>query len=158
MKNSRTNSPKQSKEKPLKRFQNGPAGTNTSLKRRVNETQTNESSKNRREILKRLGIQETNSGVFSGEWSGSGKLLESVSPIDGEVIARVRTATPEEYERTVQRAEEAFGKWQTVPAPKRGELVRQLGNALREAKSDLGWLVSVEAGKITAEGQGEVQE
>src|SRR5262249_51342166 len=87
-----------------------------------------------------------------------GKLLDSVSPIDGEVIARVRTATPEEYEQTMQRAQEAFRKWQTVPAPKRGELVRQLGNALREAKSDLGWLVSVEAGKITAEGQGEVQE
>jgi aldehyde dehydrogenase (NAD+) len=159
MKSSGASSPKKiATKKPLKRFQNGPAGANTSLKRGLNESQTNGFGNDRREILKRLGIEETNAGVFSGEWSGSGKLLESVSPIDGEVIARVRTATPEEYEQTIQRAQEAFRKWQTVPAPKRGEVVRQLGNALREAKSDLGWLVSVEAGKITAEGQGEVQE
>jgi aldehyde dehydrogenase (NAD+) len=159
MKSSRGNSPKKiTTKKPLKRFQNGPSGANTSLKRGVNDSQTNGSGNDRRKILKRLGIEETNAGVFSGEWSGSGKLLESISPIDGEVIARVRTATPEEYEQTVKRALEAFRKWQTVPPPKRGELIRQLGNALREAKSDLGWLVSVEAGKITAEGQGEVQE
>jgi aldehyde dehydrogenase (NAD+) len=154
MKSSRANSPKKiATKKPLKRFHNGPAGAATSLKRGGNG-----SDNDRRKVLKRLGIGQTNAGVFSGEWSGCGKLLESVSPIDGEVIARVRTATPEEYEQTMQRAQEAFRNWQTVPAPKRGELVRQLGNALREAKSDLGWLVSVEAGKITAEGQGEVQE
>jgi aldehyde dehydrogenase (NAD+) len=144
----------------LKRFKNGPANANTSLKRGVNETKRNGAAAtgSRRDILRRLGIAETNSGAFCGEWSGSGKILESVSPIDGEVIARVRTATPEEYEQTIERAQEAFRKWQSVPAPKRGEMVRQLGNALREAKTDLGWLVSVEAGKITAEGQGEVQE
>src|SRR6266850_7772789 len=145
-------------KKPLKRFHGGRLGANTSLKRDVNERDRNGAANNFRQVLKRLGIQETNSGVFSGEWSGSGKLLESVSPIDGEVMARVRTSTTEEYDRTVQRAQEAFGKWRTVPAPKRGEVIRQLGNALREAKTDLGWLVSVEAGKITAEGQGEVQE
>ena len=131
---------------------------NPSQKRGDNETRRNGAINSWKQILKKLGIQETNHGAFSGEWSGSGKLLESISPINGELIARVRTATPDEYERTVQRAQEAFRKWQTVPAPKRGEVVRQLGNALREAKSELGRLVSVEAGKITAEGQGEVQE
>ncbi len=144
--------------KPLKRLRDGQSSARTALKRTVNETKGNGTLASRREILKRLGIQDTNAGVFCGEWSGNGKLLESVSPINGELIARVRTATPEEYERTVRRAQEAFRKWQTLPAPKRGELVRQLGNALREAKTDLGWLVSVEAGKIAAEGQGEVQE
>jgi len=84
--------------------------------------------------------------------------LDSVSPVDGKLLASVRTATPEDYERVVQRAEAAFQKWQTVPAPKRGEVIRQLGNALREAKQALGELVTLEAGKIVAEGQGEVQE
>src|SRR5882672_2377199 len=111
-----------------------------------------------RSVLKKLGIKETNPGAFCGEWLGSGKVLESVSPIDGKVLARVRTATPEEYERTAQRAQKAFQKWQTVPAPKRGEIIRQLGNALRDAKQDLGRLVTLEAGKIIAEGEGEVQE
>ncbi len=111
-----------------------------------------------RQTLKRLGIKETNPGAFSGEWLGSGKALKSVSPIDGKVLATVRTATPDEYEQTVKRAQEAFQKWQTVPAPKRGEIIRQLGNALRQAKQDLGRLVTLEAGKIIAEGEGEVQE
>jgi len=109
-------------------------------------------------VLKRLGVTQTNPGAFCGEWLGSGKVLESVSPIDGKVLAKVRTATPAEYERTVKCAAEAFQKWQTVPAPKRGEIVRQLGNALRDAKQDLGRLVTLEAGKIIAEGEGEVQE
>ena len=109
-------------------------------------------------ILKKLGIQSTTYGVFDGEWRGSGKFLQSVSPNDGSLLAQIRTATPEEYERAAQRTAAAFVKWQTVPAPKRGEIIRQLGNALREAKSDLGMLVTLEAGKIIAEGQGEVQE
>src|ERR1700722_17833721 len=109
-------------------------------------------------ILKKLGIQSTTYGVFDGEWRGSGKLLQSVSPNDGSLLAEVRTATAEEYERAAQRTAAAFVKWQTIPAPKRGEVIRQLGNALREAKSDLGMLVTLEAGKIIAEGQGEVQE
>src|SRR5882762_2645949 len=109
-------------------------------------------------VLKKLRLSPSNPGVFNGTWSGSGKILKSVSPIDGKVLATVRTATPAEYEQTIKRAQEAFQKWQTVPAPKRGEIVRQLGNALREAKQDLGRLVTLEAGKIIAEGQGEVQE
>jgi len=108
--------------------------------------------------LDTLGLTKTNAGVFCGEWLGSGQPIESISPIDGQVLATVRTATPEELERTLQRAQAAFAKWQTLPAPKRGELIRQLGNSLREAKSDLGRLVTLEAGKIIAEGEGEVQE
>ena len=109
-------------------------------------------------LLRKLGLRAENPGVFCGEWLGSGKTLKSLSPNDGRVLAAVRTATEAEYERTARRAQEAFRKWQLVPAPKRGEIIRQLGNALREAKSDLGRLVSLEAGKILAEGQGEVQE
>src|SRR5438552_4077384 len=109
-------------------------------------------------LLKKLDLEAENPGAFCGEWLGSGKLLDSVSPIDGQVLATVRTATPAEYERTIQRAQAAFQEWQTVPAPKRGEIVRQLGNALRQARPDLGRLVTLEAGKILAEGEGEVQE
>ncbi len=109
-------------------------------------------------LLSRLGLATANAGVFGGEWFGSGKTLESVSPIDGEVLAKVRTAGPADYERAVQRAVEAFEKWKMVPAPQRGEVIRQLGNALRAAKADLGRLVTLEAGKIVAEGSGEVQE
>lgn len=108
--------------------------------------------------MKALGLQRVNPGVFDGEWCGSGKTLQSFSPNDGSLLGEVRTATPEEYERALKRAVAAFDKWKTVPAPKRGEIVRQLGNALRDAKADLGMLVTLEAGKIIAEGQGEVQE
>ncbi len=108
--------------------------------------------------LKALGIKATNPGVFDGAWSGSGELLRSVSPNNGQVLASVRTATPGEYEHALQRATLAFQNWQTLPAPKRGAVIRQLGNALRAAKTELGALVTLEAGKILAEGQGEVQE
>src|SRR5882762_9512373 len=109
-------------------------------------------------VLRKLGLEGDNPGAFCGEWLGSGKALKSISPIDGQPLASVRTATPEQYEHVVQRAREAFQQWQSVPAPKRGEIVRQLGNALRDAKHDLGRLVTLEAGKIVSEGEGEVQE
>jgi aldehyde dehydrogenase (NAD+) len=109
-------------------------------------------------ILRKLGLQAENAGVFGGQWFGSGPVLKSVSPIDGKILASVRTATAADYERTVERAAAAFAAWQSVPAPKRGELIRQFGNALRAAKSDLGRMVTLEAGKIVAEGEGEVQE
>jgi len=113
----------------------------------------------RRAIFPRLGLGlRVNAGVFDGEWTGSGKLLASHSPIDGSLLAQVRTATPAEYERALRRAAAAFAQWRSVPAPARGEVIRQLGQALRAAKADLGALVTLEAGKITAEGQGEVQE
>jgi len=109
-------------------------------------------------LFKKLGLKESNPGVFCGEWLGGGKSLKSVSPINGRTLATVRTATEDEYERVVQRAQAAFQTWQSLPAPKRGEIVRQIGNALREAKPELGRLVTLEAGKIVAEGEGEVQE
>jgi aldehyde dehydrogenase (NAD+) len=112
----------------------------------------------RSSILKSLGLASVNPGVFDGEWRGSGKLLKSYSPNDGSLLGEVRTATAAEYEHAMQRATAAFEKWRTIPAPKRGEVIRQLGNALRDAKQDLGMLVTLEAGKIIAEGQGEVQE
>jgi aldehyde dehydrogenase (NAD+) len=110
------------------------------------------------DVLERLGIAEENTGAFSGDWSGGGGVIEKVSPIDGRVLARIRSASDADYERTVTRAQEAFLKWRTTPAPVRGETVRQLGDALRKAKADLGKLVTMEMGKIVAEGEGEVQE
>ncbi|MBN2563725.1 MAG: aldehyde dehydrogenase family protein [Phycisphaerae bacterium] len=111
-----------------------------------------------KDILKNLGIESTNPGAFNGTWYGSAEKLDVVSPIDGKVIASVAQATPGEFERTVAAAHEAFKTWRMIPAPKRGELVRRLGNALREVKADLGALVTLEMGKIRAEGEGEVQE
>jgi aldehyde dehydrogenase (NAD+) len=108
--------------------------------------------------LKKLGIEETNPGVFCGTWLGNGPVTEQHTPIDGSLIARVRNASPEDYERAIARAHTAFLKWRTVPAPVRGETIRRFGNALRDVKSELGKLVSLETGKIVAEGEGEVQE
>ncbi len=108
--------------------------------------------------LERLGISPSNPGVFCGEWRGNGPVRERVSPIDGKVIVSVREATAEDYEAAVERAQAAFLKWRTTPAPVRGETIRRFGNALRQAKSDLAKLVTLETGKILAEGEGEVQE
>jgi aldehyde dehydrogenase (NAD+) len=109
-------------------------------------------------LFKRLGLRTDNPGVFGGEWFGNGPVQKCFSPIDGKELGRVHTATGADYERAMERTLRAFQTWQTVPAPKRGEVIRQFGNALREAKADLGRLVSLEAGKILAEGQGEIQE
>jgi aldehyde dehydrogenase (NAD+) len=111
-----------------------------------------------RDILRKLGIEAVNPGGFCGEWIGTGGKIDSVSPIDGKTLASVNQVTPEEYDRIVARAHEAFLKWRLVPAPIRGETVRQFGNALREVKKELGALVTMEMGKIIAEGEGEVQE
>ena len=109
-------------------------------------------------FLERLGLSDQNLGGFAGEWMGSGPELEVITPIDGSRIATVRQVTESEYDQVVERAHAAFLAWRTVPAPKRGELVRLLGNRLRELKPDLGALVTLEMGKIAAEGEGEVQE
>ena len=108
--------------------------------------------------LQKLGIRELNPGVFDGEWTGRGPIIESISPINGKVLARVQEATPADYNRAVSRAHEAFLRWRLVPAPKRGETIRRLAHALREAKTDLAKLVTVETGKIVGESEGEVQE
>jgi aldehyde dehydrogenase (NAD+) len=110
------------------------------------------------EIFPLLGLTESVHGVFAGEWFGSGPRLEKRSPIDGTFLASVAQTTPEDYERAVGRAQRAFLAWRATPAPKRGEVVRRLSARLRELKTPLGRLVSLEAGKILAEGEGEVQE
>jgi len=110
-------------------------------------------------ILKELGLSRDNPGAYAGKWLATkGEWLESVNPATGEVIARVRQATAKDYETCVRAAEEAFARWREVPAPKRGEIVRQLGNAIRAKKMALGKLVTLEVGKILPEGLGEVQE
>ncbi len=112
------------------------------------------------EMLERLAIKELNQGASTGVYTmeTEGEVISSVSPIDGKEIAKVQTASWQDYEMVMQRAQAAFSVWRKVPAPKRGEVVRQIGNALREAKDDLGLLTTLEMGKIFQEGKGEVQE
>jgi aldehyde dehydrogenase (NAD+) len=112
------------------------------------------------EALNELGIKEHNPGTSTGsEWLESGqKKLVSTSPADGETIGTVAITTSEEYEQIVTKAQEAFIEWRQIPAPKRGEVVRQIGDALRKHKEPLGKLVSYEMGKSYQEGLGEVQE
>ena len=111
------------------------------------------------QILKDLGIEATNPGTSTGQTHfGSGAMIESFSPVDGKLIGKVSTTTQEEYERVMQSAQAAFKTWRAMPAPQRGEIVRQFGNKLREKKDALGKLVSYEMGKSLQEGWGEVQE
>ena len=112
------------------------------------------------EILEKLHIEPVNSGACYGDWiaSPSGGEMESLCPATGEPLARIQMAGPADYERVVARATEAFLDWRMVPAPKRGEIVREIGNELRAHKADLGALVTLEMGKILPEGLCEVQE
>ena len=112
-------------------------------------------------LLERLGIDAVNDGTWIGTksygWEHRER-IKSVSPIDDSVIAEVSWTSEDQYEDVVQAAQKAFLEWRQVPAPKRGEIVRQIGEALREHKEDLGRLVTLENGKILQEGLGEVQE
>lgn len=110
--------------------------------------------------LENLGIKELNFGASTGleSWKCSGNKIDSNSPVDGNLIGRVTSATAEDYEKIVKKAEEAFKVWRMIPTPKRGEIVRQMGDAFRKHKADLGKLVSYEMGKSYQEGLGEVQE
>lgn len=112
------------------------------------------------DFLQETGIMARQSGVSTGtKWlAGEGSDIESFSPVDGKRIASVTAATSGEYEQLIRTAEAAFLQWRTVPAPRRGEVVRQIGEALREKKQALGRLVSYEMGKSLQEGLGEVQE
>ena len=112
------------------------------------------------EMLKTLHIQKINSGACTGtSWLGTqGDLLNSYSPADGELLASVNQGTADDYETILSTAQRAFIQWRVIPAPKRGEIVRQIGNELRKFKEPLGKLVSCEMGKIYQEGLGEVQE
>src|SRR4051812_46951785 len=111
-------------------------------------------------LLKKLGIGAVNGGACHAGWieAPGGEELISLNPATGEPIARVVAASESDYDAVVARARESFDVWRMVPPPKRGEVVRQLGEALRAAKPDLGLLVTLETGKIRAEGEGEVQE
>ncbi len=109
--------------------------------------------------LKALGIQPTQSGAYDGKWRKTiGAVLASENPATGETLGRVRQATAADYDACVDAAHAAFLRWRMVPAPKRGEYVRRIGEAMRARKDELGRLVSLETGKILQEGLGEVQE
>ena len=109
--------------------------------------------------LQKLGITSNNLGTSTGtKFFASGDKIDSISPVDGSTICTVTTTTNEDYERVIKSASEAFKTFRTMPAPKRGDMVRQFGNKLRELKEPLGMLVSYEMGKSYQEGLGEVQE
>jgi len=112
------------------------------------------------EILAELGIEANNNGASTGgKWFKTrGEKIDSISPVDGQLIASVNSATEADYEAIILKAQEAFTQWRMVPAPKRGEVVRQLAERLRHYKEPLGKLVSYEMGKSLQEGLGEVQE
>ncbi|KAJ2855658.1 Alpha-aminoadipic semialdehyde dehydrogenase, partial [Coemansia asiatica] len=108
--------------------------------------------------LKALGLDSYNLGVYNGAWGGNGEVIETTNPATGEVIGAVQQASAREVSETIAKAAEAARYWRTVPAPKRGEIVRQMRNAIAEKIEPLGRLVALEMGKIMAEGVGEVQE
>jgi aldehyde dehydrogenase (NAD+) len=112
------------------------------------------------DFLTALGIKPKNGGASTGtQWiAGGGAEIISYSPVDGKEIARVESAGPEAYEQVIRKAQEAFGEWRMYPSPLRGDIVRQVGEALRKYKEPLGKLVSYEMGKSLQEGYGEVQE
>ena len=112
------------------------------------------------DVLTRLGIWKSNSGASYGEWidsPGGGELI-SRNPADGAELGRIQMAAEEDYDDVLWHAAKTFEAWRMLPAPKRGEIVREIGEELRRNKDDLGTLVTLESGKILAEGQGEVQE
>jgi aldehyde dehydrogenase (NAD+) len=110
------------------------------------------------DILGNFGLVGLQKGAFDGAWFGNGDLLEVHSPIDGSLIGKIIQANGNDFEKVVNSAHSAFLKWREIPAPRRGEFVRRLGDELRKNKSELGALVSLEMGKIRIEGEGEVQE
>ena len=113
-----------------------------------------------KDLLLKLGIGDLNQGALIGSSSLEcrGETLDSISPIDGKILAKIKQVDSAAYDEVVKKARVAFMQWRDIPAPKRGELVRQIGAAFRERKKDLGALISLEMGKIRAEGEGEVQE
>ena len=111
------------------------------------------------QALEKLGIKEINNGTSTGsDYFSSGEIIDSYSPVDGALIAKVKTTSLNDYEKVLETATEAFQIWRKKPAPQRGEIIRQFGDKLRELKEPLGKLVSYEMGKSYQEGLGEVQE
>jgi len=112
-----------------------------------------------RSLLESLGVCPVSPGACTGAWIDThGPELVSFNPTTGEPIASVLQATADDYEKVVVEAEKALATWRMTPAPRRGEIVRQLADELRKHRENLGRLVSLEAGKILSEGLGEVQE
>ncbi|MBT8091045.1 MAG: aldehyde dehydrogenase family protein [Gammaproteobacteria bacterium] len=112
-------------------------------------------------ILEQLGLDDVNDGTWSGAVSSADKsaaIIESVNPATGQLIASVRSTSKAEYEKVIGKAQESFLAWRNIPAPVRGEAIRRIADCLRDHKDALGSLVSLEMGKIKAEGDGEVQE
>ncbi|XKL61191.1 hypothetical protein PGB90_008248 [Kerria lacca] len=109
-------------------------------------------------FLKELGLKSINAGVYNGQWEATGEIISTFSPANGKAIASVQQGSIADYHKCVNSASKAWQQWVEIPAPKRGEIVRQIGNALREKLEPLGKLISLEMGKILAEGIGEVQE
>jgi aldehyde dehydrogenase (NAD+) len=124
------------------------------------KTMTETTTTEIQEILSQLGIEEMNNGASTGgKWFKTrGEQIDSISPVDGKLIASVNAATEADYEAVILKAQEAFLEWRMMPAPKRGEIVRQLAERIRFYKEPLGKLVSYEMGKSLQEGLGEVQE
>jgi len=111
------------------------------------------------QALKQLGLKDINDGTSTGNnWFSNGSIIESYSPVDGQLIGKVTSTTRADYDSVINTATTAFKTWRTKPAPLRGEIVRQFGQKLRELKEPLGKLVSYEMGKSYQEGLGEVQE
>src|SRR5256886_2472306 len=111
-------------------------------------------------VLSKLGIKKINEGAATGtKWlKAGGEQMVSYSPVDGKKIAAVTAVTRKSYDKVIGQAQAAFAEWRMWPAPKRGEIVRQIGDNLRKYKEPLGMLVSYEMGKSLQEGYGEVQE
>ncbi|MFB3050486.1 MAG: aldehyde dehydrogenase family protein, partial [Acidimicrobiia bacterium] len=111
------------------------------------------------EIFETLGLESSNSGVFAGEWlQAGGETVDVINPTTGESLATATLASLDDYDRVVANSVETFQLWRQLPAPKRGDYIRRLGNALRENIDALAGLVTLEMGKILPEGVGEVQE
>src|SRR5438046_9991520 len=98
-------------------------------------------------VLEKLGLADDNAGVFDGEWRGGGAKIDKISPINGQRLASVRTASADDYDIAISRAHEAFLKWRTTPGPVRGDTVRRPGNALRDSNHELGPVVTLETGE-----------
>ena len=110
-------------------------------------------------VLARLGFSDVNSGAAVGGWlPTNGRVVQSLNPTTGEALAGVQLASVDDYERIITESQRVFREWRTLPAPKRGEIVREVGDALRAHKTDLGALIAMEVGKVRSEGEGEVQE
>jgi len=114
----------------------------------------------KKKVLKDCSLSEVNSGVFYGEWAPAKgrEMLDVNSPINGELIAKVSMASKDDYERAILAAQESYREWSEIPAPKRGEIIRQVADELINYKESMGLLVTLEVGKTIIEGQGEVQE